>query len=148
MRDSLPRDHSPFQHPHCHERSGKIRRIGLVAMCCAILFGCAGTDVSGPFSAAMAFYRGPLNHLAGVRHGQCPMIPSCSEYAAQAVAVHGEFIGWIMVCDRLMRCGRDELRYAPRQWDGDDLTFHDPLSANDFWWDSATIPPEFPNPPP
>ncbi|MFW6242487.1 MAG: membrane protein insertion efficiency factor YidD [Thermodesulfobacteriota bacterium] len=89
---------------------------------------------SGPFSSLIGVYRGPLNHLSAVRHGTCPMHPSCSEYAKQSVAKHGELIGWFMACDRLMRCGRDETRHAPMVRVGDGFRVSDPVARNDFWW--------------
>ncbi|NNK00301.1 MAG: membrane protein insertion efficiency factor YidD [Desulfatitalea sp.] len=65
---------------------------------------------------------------------RCPMHPSCSRYAGQAVSRHGIFKGWILASDRLMRCGRDETRRAaPILVKGQRLTF-DPLDANTFWW--------------
>jgi putative component of membrane protein insertase Oxa1/YidC/SpoIIIJ protein YidD len=94
----------------------------------------AGDESSpGPFSAMIKFYQGPLNHLSAVRHGECPMYPSCSEYARQAIEKHGEGKGWIMTCDRLMRCGRDETRSGQMirvhgQW-----KYYDPLKNNEFW---------------
>lgn len=110
-----------------------------------ILFlgGCAhATGGGGPFSTLVGLYRGPLNHLSAVRHGTCPMHPSCSEYARQAVAAHGELIGWFMACDRLMRCGRDEVRRSPVVRAGGGFRVADSLERNDFWW--ATPPPALP----
>jgi len=62
------------------------------------------------------------------------MAPSCSEYAREAVARHGEIVGWIMASDRLMRCGRDEVRLAPRVRINGVWRYHDPVDRNDFWW--------------
>ncbi|MCG8548842.1 MAG: membrane protein insertion efficiency factor YidD [Desulfobacterales bacterium] len=62
------------------------------------------------------------------------MYPSCSRYCTQAIQKHGFGLGWIMACDRLLRCGRDEVRLSPHiKLNGRNLTF-DPVSANDFWW--------------
>jgi len=82
-------------------------------------------------------YRGPLNHLNAVKRGVCPMYPSCSEYSRQAVEKHGFAVGWAMAMDRLLRCGRDELRRAPTILVHGEWKFYDPLSANDNWWYSA-----------
>ncbi|VEN72887.1 conserved exported hypothetical protein [Candidatus Desulfarcum epimagneticum] len=60
------------------------------------------------------FYRGVLNSLEGVRGGVCPMRPSCSRYAKEAIEKFGFLKGWAMAMDRLLRCGRDETRLAPR----------------------------------
>lgn len=34
----------------------------------------------------------------------CRFVPSCSEYAAEAVARHGFFHGTMLACWRLLRC--------------------------------------------
>lgn len=100
------------------------------------LLGCGHADgtAAGPFSTLVGLYRGPLNHLSAVRSGTCPMHPSCSEYARQSVAKHGELAGWVMSCDRLLRCGRDEVRRSPMVQVGDGFRIADPVERNDFWW--------------
>lgn len=97
----------------------------------------AGGTAASPFKGLLALYRGPLDHLSAVRRGECPMVPSCSEYALQATAKHGELLGWIMASDRLQRCGRDERHLAPRIRVNGEWRYHDPVDRNDFWW-SAT----------
>jgi putative membrane protein insertion efficiency factor len=73
-------------------------------------------------------------HISKIDGHRCPMYPSCSRYSAQAVKKHGLALGWIMACDRLLRCGRDEVRLSPHvKSNGRELTL-DPVSANDFWW--------------
>jgi len=62
------------------------------------------------------------------------MYPSCSEFARQAIARHGLIMGWIMATDRLMRCGRDETRLAPKIEINDRIKYFDPVDDNDFWW--------------
>ncbi|MBL7211594.1 MAG: membrane protein insertion efficiency factor YidD [Desulfobacteraceae bacterium] len=54
-----------------------------------------------------------MNHLSAVKQGECPMSPSCSNHSIRCFQKHGFLIGWMMTCDRLMRCGRDELRLSP-----------------------------------
>jgi hypothetical protein len=72
------------------------------------------------------------------------MYPSCSHYAARALKEHGPVMGWIMTCDRLLRCGRSETRLSPRvRVHGRPLTF-DPVEANDFWWFTPCANPEGP----
>jgi len=66
---------------------------------------------------------------------RCPMYPSCSHYAKAAFAQKGLLIGWILTCDRLLRCGRDETRLAPRITQNGTVYSYDPLDANTFWWD-------------
>lgn len=109
------------------------------AFLCAASPGCTSlfsgkNFFSGPFQAAVRFYQGPLDHLNAVRSGSCPMQPSCSEYCLQAVEKHGAIIGWIMSCDRLMRCGRDEIELSsPVLVDGSPR-WPDPVTENDWWW--------------
>ncbi len=62
------------------------------------------------------------------------MHPSCSEYCSQAIALHGLVLGWIMTTDRLMRCGRDEKKFAQRVLVDGHWKFYDPIEYNDFWW--------------
>ena len=42
---------------------------------------------------------------------RCPMYPSCSLYAKNAVDKFGIFIGFILFSDRLTRCGNDLFFY-------------------------------------
>ncbi len=79
----------------------------------------------------LSFYKNRISSFDGNR---CPMYPTCSAYSGQAFQKHGFFLGWIMTCDRLMRCGRDELLRAPRIIVDGRIRCHDPLEANDFWW--------------
>lgn len=80
------------------------------------------------------FIRFYQDHISAADGNRCPMTPSCSEYAARAIEKHGPIIGWIMASDRLIRCGRDEVKISPSvRINGMDYTA-DPVSANDFWW--------------
>jgi|GEM_PF-641832 len=116
--------------------------LGLLFLC-GTLFSCAHAvptstanrhPADGALSSWIWFYRGPLDHLRAVRSGQCPMYPSCSDYSRQALEQHGFAMGAIMMFDRLMRCGRDEVHLSPPVLvDGRRRTY-DPLEANDFWW--------------
>lgn len=91
----------------------------------------SGTATAGEPPGLIKFYQARISAIDGDR---CPMNPSCSEYAAQAIAKHGVVIGWIMACDRLMRCGRDEKHLSPKIEKNGAVLIHDPVSANDFWW--------------
>lgn len=66
---------------------------------------------------------------------RCPMYPSCSHYSAQAFREKGLLKGWILTCDRLLRCGRDETRLAPKVRIQGEPHAYDTLEANVFWWD-------------
>ncbi|MFC1812143.1 membrane protein insertion efficiency factor YidD [Thermodesulfobacteriota bacterium] len=88
----------------------------------------------GLYSSILEIYRGPLNHLSAVRRGECPMYPSCSEYSKQAIHKHSFVVGWAMTMDRLMRCGRDEIKLAPKIFVNGEWRYYDPVENNDFWW--------------
>jgi len=62
------------------------------------------------------------------------MYPSCSQYSLQSFEKHGILIGWIMTCDRLMRCGRDETNLSQDIFVDGKLKSYDPVEKNDFWW--------------
>jgi len=88
-----------------------------------------------PASQIIHFYQGPLDHLSAVRYGECPMYPSCSQYAISAIEKHGALIGWMMTFDRLIRCGNDEARLSPEAMVDGRWSYIDTLEQNDFWWD-------------
>ena len=73
-------------------------------------------------------------YISPIDGKNCPMYPSCSRYSLQCLKKHGLFVGWVMTCDRLLRCGRDELRLSPEIVVNDELRCYDPLENNDFWW--------------
>ena len=77
------------------------------------------------------FYKQYISSADGNR---CGMYPSCSSYGQEAVKKHGLFIGWIMTCDRLIRCGRDEIKLSPKFSSSNRHLTIDPVEANDFWW--------------
>jgi putative membrane protein insertion efficiency factor len=73
------------------------------------------------------------DYISSVDGNRCPMYPTCSQYCIEALKKHGTFLGWIMCSDRLMRCGRDEIKLSDPIWiDGKKRTY-DPVSNNDFW---------------
>jgi uncharacterized protein len=92
------------------------------------------TSEFNPLLSAIHFYREKLNHLSAVKAAECPMYPSCSSYSMQSFEKHGFFVGWAMTCDRLMRCGRDELRLSPEVTIDGQWKCYDPVERNDFWW--------------
>jgi len=65
---------------------------------------------------------------------RCSMYPTCSRYSIQCFERHGFLMGWIMTCDRLMRCGGDEIKRAPILYIKGQVCFYDPVENNDFWW--------------
>jgi putative membrane protein insertion efficiency factor len=55
--------------------------------------------------ATLAFYQrwvSPALHSLGP--GGCKYVPTCSEYAATAIAIHGPMRGTAMAAWRLLRC--------------------------------------------
>lgn len=96
-----------------------------------------GKDHRTNTNPVIKFYQ---DHISGIDGNRCPMYPNCSQYCAQAVRKHGFGLGWIMACDRLLRCSRDEARLSVHvRVNERELTF-DPVSANDFWWFSPKPP--------
>jgi len=73
-------------------------------------------------------------YISPIDGKDCPMYPSCSKYSVQCLKKHGFFLGWMMTCDRLFRCGRDELRLSPQIIVNGKFKWYDPLENNDFWW--------------
>ncbi len=115
------------------------RKFSLILVCLILFQACANLTSSHNHLAVspnfpLRWYQGTLNHLAAVRRGECPMYPSCSEYCSQAIARHGLALGWMMTADRLMRCGRDEMKLAQRVLADGNWKFYDPVEYNDFWW--------------
>lgn len=80
--------------------------------------------------SAVGLFRRYISPIDGDR---CPMYPSCSQYSLEAFNKHGLLMGWIMTCDRLLRCGRDELKTAPRIMVDGSLRCYDSVEDNDFW---------------
>jgi len=81
-----------------------------------------------------AVLRCDQEHISVVDGNRCAMYPSCSRYASRAFEKHGPIIGWIMSCDRLVRCGRDEASISRMVRVNNEELIYDPVGANDFWW--------------
>ena len=112
----------------------------LAALCCLFV----GSAWAGPQAPDLApseestpAMAGPIRffqrYLSGADGHRCPMTPSCSSYALQAVQRHGTIKGWIMASDRLMRCGRDELKLSPSVMTREGIRCQDPVRNNDVW---------------
>lgn len=120
------------------------RAIAVSFICCALFtaVGCSTPQVRNdcglkdvsPAAQIISFYQGPLDHLSALRYGGCPMHPTCSSYAVAAIKKHGALIGWIMACDRLLRCGLDETRLSSEILVDANWKTVDTLEQNDFWW--------------
>ena len=111
----------------------------------ALIFVLVGTASAGPpasnqttpeesvpvMAAPIRFFQ---RYLSGADGHRCPMTPSCSSYALQAMQRHGSIKGWIMASDRLLRCGRDELKQSPSVMTRNGIRCLDPVRNNDVWW--------------
>lgn len=84
-----------------------------------------------PFRFLVQAYRTYISPIDG---RNCPMYPTCSQYSLLCFEKHGSFTGWMMTCDRLFRCGRDELGLSPWITVNGEIRCYDPLENNDFWW--------------
>jgi hypothetical protein len=94
--------------------------------------GSADDDASqATWSSPLIFFQRVISRADGDR---CPMAPSCSHYAATVFKKHHPVTAWVLTCDRLLRCGHDEVRLSPRVWAGGRWRAFDPVSANTFWW--------------
>ena len=82
-------------------------------------------------SLAIELFQKSLSKADGDR---CPMYPSCSHYASQALKRHGTIKGWMLTFDRLLRCGHDEVRRSPKVRVKNGLRTFDPLETNTRWW--------------
>lgn len=86
---------------------------------------------TNPFVYPVKFFQ---KYISGADGNRCQMYPSCSQYSIEAFNKHGSLLGWIMGSDRLVRCGRDEVKLsAPVRINGE-MRIYDPVSNNDFWW--------------
>ncbi|MFH0926230.1 MAG: membrane protein insertion efficiency factor YidD [bacterium] len=56
------------------------------------------------FSQTIRFYQ---KFISGRTGKQCPMYPSCSNYSYQSFQRYDFLKGYMMTCDRLMRCGHE-----------------------------------------
>ncbi|WP_303720812.1 membrane protein insertion efficiency factor YidD [Malonomonas rubra] len=84
----------------------------------------------GPLQLAVKFFQ---SHLSPVDGPRCPMYPTCSAYALQALRKHGPLFGTFQTVDRLYREGDVEHEHTQpiNKWGY--VRFHDPLQNNDFW---------------
>lgn len=85
------------------------------------------TDAGQEF--VIGIYRKIISPAAGNR---CPMHPSCSRYSMESFKKYGPLKGYIMTCDRLMRCGRDELSLSPKILVNGRFKCLDPVKNNDI----------------
>ena len=110
----------------------------------SVLWLLGGTALAGPDTTpsprqhdATPLMAAPIRlfqkYLSAADGHRCPMTPSCSSYAVEAMRRHGALKGWIMASDRLMRCGRDELKRSPSILTPNGIRCQDPVERNDIW---------------
>jgi len=83
------------------------------------------------WSSPLSFYQKVISRADGDRD---PMYPSCSTYAATVFKRYNPVTALVLTCDRLLRCGHDEVRLAPQVYDKGGARTYDPVEANTFWW--------------
>jgi putative membrane protein insertion efficiency factor len=74
--------------------------------------------LSGAQRAALFALRGYKLLMSPYFGGACRYVPSCSEYAAEAIVVHGVVKGSVLALRRLSRChplGNHGLDVVPRR---------------------------------
>ena len=86
---------------------------------------------TNPVVYPVKFFNKYISRADGNR---CQMYPSCSKYCIEAFKKHGDLLGWIMGSDRLLRCGRDEVKLSAPVLINGEKRIYDPVSNNDFWW--------------
>ncbi len=96
--------------------------------------GSYNEDGSDLAALPVRFYR---KVISPVDSNRCAMKPTCSSYSISAIKKHGALMGWIMTCDRLLRCGRDEVRLSKKSGVNGRRYSYDPVENNDFWWGNA-----------
>ncbi len=85
----------------------------------------AGAPARAALVGAIHLYRATLSGWLG---GQCRFFPTCSQYAEDAIVVHGAMHGSALACWRILRCNP----YA-RHWG------HDPVPGGPTYEYDATI---------
>ncbi len=64
--------------------------------------------------------------ISGISGLSCPMYPSCSRFGLEGIRKHGVFLGFLMMTDRLHRCGHDLFQYRKVLIEGR-IKYHDPV---------------------
>ncbi|MBI4774919.1 MAG: membrane protein insertion efficiency factor YidD [Deltaproteobacteria bacterium] len=93
--------------------------------------GKSGWVASVTLIPVVHFYRDALSPF--MIH-KCPMCPSCSSYAMEAMRRHGAVLGWFMAIDRLIHEAGEMDQGIPISRNGQVQCIYDPVRYNDFWW--------------
>lgn len=81
-----------------------------------------------PFLQAIRLFQILISPADGDR---CPMSPSCSQYAVEAIRTYGPWRGIVLTSDRLLRCGRED--DYPLIRNQGEFRYYDPLGDNVIW---------------
>jgi uncharacterized protein len=87
------------------------------------------TEIS-PLQLAVKLFQKYISPVDGPR---CPMYPTCSAYALQALRKHGPLLGTFQTVDRLFREGDSDHEHGQPIDKWGHVRFYDPLEQNDFW---------------
>lgn len=129
-----------------------MNRLALMLLLLALLQLPAGASEWGPWQAgeapagaarveprpeAQGLLRGGIRffqkYISPVDGPRCPMVPTCSAYALQALDKHGPVLGTMLTVDRLLHeTDRREHRHPVQT--GGKVRYRDPLENNDFWF--------------
>ena len=66
--------------------------------------GASGSDESRPVRVALALLRGYKLFISRYFAGACRFLPSCADYAREAILLHGAVRGSWLALRRLARC--------------------------------------------
>lgn len=80
-------------------------------------------EAPGFFKPLISFYQRNISPVDGDR---CPMHPSCSAFAKEALSTRGPVVGTLLGADRFLRCGFDLNRYQSVHREGREL-YLDPV---------------------
>jgi putative membrane protein insertion efficiency factor len=92
----------------------------------------AGDDLN-PLVQGVRFFQ---KFISPVDSPRCPMYPTCSTYALQALHRHGPVVGSFLTVDRLLHETSPEEQTIPLEG-FERIRYYDPLDANDFWLESS-----------
>jgi putative component of membrane protein insertase Oxa1/YidC/SpoIIIJ protein YidD len=100
------------------------------ALCLFEAFQPSGAPARFILRPLLGFYQAGPSRLT---ISECPSYPHCSDYAEEAWAEHGLFVGTFLTEDRLIH-EQGRIKEGPWIMVGDRLKVYDPLGANTFWW--------------
>jgi putative membrane protein insertion efficiency factor len=87
------------------------------------------TDSLNPLVQGVRFFQ---RYISVVDSPRCPMYPTCSAYALQALDKHGPLLGTFLTVDRLLH-ETNPLEQTHPLTGYERERFYDPVEFNDFW---------------